>query len=72
MSVAVVISETHLHETCGFGQGGKCCRYLVMGEKGFQCAKLTSTALTIDARVAAGAFAAQGDNCPGIPMETSA
>lgn len=55
--------------TCKIGQEAECCRYLVTGPHGFECAKLTGMKGTIDLRVAAGTFTAQGDNCDGRPME---
>ena len=55
----------HLQSVCKIGQGKTCCRYLVTGINGFQCAKLTSLRLTLDARVEADTMTAQGDNCDG-------
>lgn len=53
-------------DVCKIGQGAECCRYLVTGANGFECAKLTSLRLTIDNRVEQGTFTARGDNCPGV------
>lgn len=69
-TVHAIKHETHLMAVCKFGSGEACCRYLVMG-KHFACAKLTSMAATIEARIAAGTFAAKGDNCDGLPFETN-
>lgn len=52
-------------DICKLGQAEECCRYLMVGE-GFECAKLTKLKKTIDAKVKAGTFNAQGDNCDGI------
>ncbi len=54
---------------CKLGQGKDCCRYLIAGGVGFQCAKLETEAKKIlDERVAAGQMSAQSDNCKGVPM----
>ena len=50
---------------CKMGQGAATCRYLVCGSDGFECAKHSEFRSTIDARVAAGTFVAQGDGCEG-------
>lgn len=64
------IPDEHVRSVCRLGQGADCCRYLVMGD-GFQCVKLVPSAqATIDQRVAAGAFTAQGDNCEGLAYAT--
>lgn len=66
------MSEAHgyLHETCRMGNGAETCRYIVADVEGLHCAKLNrGLADQIDRRVAAGVFVAQGDNCPGRPME---
>lgn len=55
----------YLQTTCKVGQRAACCRYIVAGAGGITCAKLTGLRKTIDDRVAAGTFTAQGDNCEG-------
>lgn len=60
-----VLSIEEVREVCKVGLGELCCRYLVAGTAGFECAKLSSLKTTIDIRVAAGAFNAKGDNCEG-------
>ena len=61
-----VISKENLNKICKIGQQAKCCRYIVAGEDGITCAKHTSFKYQIDARVAAGSFTAQADNCEGL------
>lgn len=54
----------YLSEVCKIGQGKACCRYIVAGAKGIECAKTTSLKPTIDARVES--MVAQSDNCDGV------
>lgn len=60
----------YLKTICKIGQGVKCCRYVVAGTEGIECAKKTSLAAVLDARVAADSIVAQGDNCGGFPAFT--
>lgn len=57
------VDMTHIKSVCKIGQREKCCRYLIMGQDGFECAKETSLKTTIDLRV--NTMNAQGDNCVG-------
>lgn len=51
---------------CKIGKGAACCRYLVAGSEGFECAKFEqSVRLVLDNRAAAGTITARGDNCEG-------
>jgi len=59
------MTPEQLKTTCKLGQGSETCRYLIAGPKGFECAKHTGLQNLIDARVEAGTFRAQGDNCGG-------
>jgi hypothetical protein len=55
----------HITTVCKMGQGAECCKYLVMGQKGFECAKIKpSTKATID-NAWNDSKSAQGDNCDG-------
>ena len=55
---------TYMREVCKIGQQGECCRYLIGGPNGFECAKLNpGLAVAIDSRVEQ--MNAQGDNCEG-------
>lgn len=60
----MALSE-HVLNVCKIGQGNKCCRYLVMGTEGFECAKGTSLQVHLDERVYNNTMTAQGDNCEG-------
>lgn len=60
------ISEERLKEICKAGQGKECCRYLVFGSEGFECAKHTGLAVTLDIKVETNTMRAQGNNCEGI------
>ena len=48
--------------TCKMGQRADCCKYLVGGPKGMECAKLGVFRSIIDARTD---MVAKGDNCDG-------
>jgi len=64
-----IIDDNWRMETCKMGKGNKCCRYLVLGTAGFECAKGSSMAPAIDSRVANGHFLSKGDNCAGYQVE---
>lgn len=51
---------------CKMGQANLCCRYLVCGSKGFECAKHTSLKEALDRRVLEKSIHARGDNCEGV------
>ena len=55
----------HVKNVCKIGQGHDCCRYLVMGREGFECAKGTSLQPHLDTRVMTETITARGDNCEG-------
>jgi len=62
------MDDQKIKEVCKLGQKEATCRYLMAGPAGFECAKNTKIARAlIDARVEAGDFVAQGDNCDGEP-----
>lgn len=61
----------HIKDICKIGQGVSCCRYLVAGPKGLECAKVTDHKQVLDFRAATGTMTARSDNCGGYPMETS-
>lgn len=58
-------------DTCKIGQGHDCCRYLLMGAKGFECAKLSKTGALLDSRVADKSMNARGNNCDGYTESES-
>ena len=64
------IDREHVKQVCQPGSEA-CCAYLIVGAKGFECAKLTSLKHTIDLRLAEGTMNAIGDNCPGYGEEQS-
>lgn len=67
-----IIPDEYVDKTCKIGQGAACCRYLVMGHKGFECMKgVHSVALTIDQRIIAGTYHSLGDNCQGWPLDNT-
>ena len=57
----------HVGKVCRIGQGHECCRYLMMGTKGFECAKVAGIGMKalLDQRVAEETMTARGDNCDG-------
>jgi len=62
----------YVKDTCKIGQQHLCCRYLVVGSKGFECVKHYKKAKDIlDVRVKADSIVAQGDNCSGFDIEES-
>lgn len=53
-------------DICKIGQGSNCCKYLVAGEKGFECMKINpANKKVIDDNWAHNKHVAQGDNCDG-------
>lgn len=67
MKPRLFLEDEIIKETCLMGRHDKCCRYLVAGPNGFECAKLNPTLKwQIDQR--AKRFIAKGDNCEGIEM----
>ena len=58
-------------DICKRGGRAKCCRYLIAGTDGFECAKLTTLKPVIDNKVKKGQFTAKGDNCLGIDSDKS-
>ena len=61
----------HIENICKIGQGGECCRYLICGAGGFECAKHTELKDVIDQRVSNNIMTAQGNNCEGYPGKHS-
>ena len=64
--------DEYAKEICKIGQGEECCAFLLMGAKGFECAKGTFTQNAINLRLAEGTMNAKGDNCPGHPVTATA
>ena len=61
----------YVAEICKIGQGISCCRFLVVGPKGFECVKFTEHRHLLDFRAATGTMTAQSDNCDGYSIEES-
>ena len=61
----------HVKDICKIGQGRECCRYLIVGGLGFECAKLTKLKTLLDKRVLKDSMTAQGDNCKGYSVKLS-
>ena len=59
------LTDEQAKSRCKFGEGERCCRYLMVGLGGFQCAKsAVDVRNVIDLRFAEG-MNAKGDNCAG-------
>ena len=50
---------------CRIGQEAECCRYLVMGTKGFECMKTNPLNKAVIDEAWDDSKSAQGDNCKG-------
>ena len=61
----VIDDFEHVRIICKIGQGIESCRYLLMAQYGWKCAKRMTGRTLIDKRVAEGRFHALGDNCEG-------
>ena len=55
----------HVKDVCKIGQGNDCCRYLMVGMDGFECAKNTELKHILDNRVEKNTITSRGDNCEG-------
>lgn len=60
-------NQKWIHSTCKIGQEAECCRYLLAGSDGFECAKVNPILkLVVDKDWAINEHVAQGDNCEGV------
>lgn len=58
------MDDDFVKQTCKLGQMADCCKYLMMGAGGWECAKIVPTVkVHIDQRTDMNA---KGDNCPGF------
>lgn len=58
--------KEYVYTVCKIGQGKQCCSYLLVGSKGFECAKLDDKALKLlKSRIDSGQMVSQGNNCEG-------
>ncbi len=61
------LPEDHVKNVCK-PKTPECCRYLVMGSNGWECAKLTEMKAHLDFRAdVLEDMRATGDNCEGKP-----
>ena len=51
---------------CKIGEGSRCCRYLMAGKDGFECAHSTPLAKVLDDRAEAKTMIATSINCDGV------
>ena len=63
----MALSSQQIIDVGKIGQGVNCCRYLICGVNGFECAKATSLKDAIDVRV--NQMNAKSDNCGGVKNE---
>lgn len=61
------LSPQQIIDVCKMDKGTDCCRYLICGGNGFECAKMTSLKDAIDARI--NQMNAKSDNCGGVKNE---
>jgi len=62
--------KKHWEEVCKIGQGANCCKYLVMGEAGFECMRdKPENKKVIDDNWTKHPHVAQGENCMGYEAE---
>ena len=71
MEITEKVSISIAKDICKIGQGEVCCRYLICGANGFECAKGTDTGRFLDSRVTKGTITAKGDNCEGAKIMIS-
>lgn len=65
----IALDNKYIKEVCKIGQVHDCCRYLIGGEVGLQCAKLEpELKVQLDERVNRKTITARGDNCEGKSM----
>lgn len=58
------IPDETLKNVCKITQGANCCRYILCGQNGFECGKLTKLKESIDKCV--NIMITKGDNCKGL------
>lgn len=56
----------YVRDVCRIGQGAECCKYLVCGEEGFECGKVSEFKEIIDAKTD---MVAGSDNCEGALVQ---
>jgi len=63
---SLIINNNTLENICKLKEGAKTCRYIMLREKSFICAKRTILKDALDSLVAENRMTAQGDNCLGL------
>jgi 5-methylcytosine-specific restriction endonuclease McrA len=56
-------------DVCKIGQGAACCKYLLAGAEGFECAKVEPGWKNVVDKAWNETKSAQGDNCDGLSKE---
>ena len=57
--------QVYVENVCKIGKGANCCKYLVCGSKGLECAKISPENKEVIDKVWGPDKVAQGDNCIG-------
>jgi len=60
--------NNNLKDVCKIGQGAACCKFLLCGSNGFECAKAEGWEFEILEKWNSTKVA-QGDNCSGLEKE---
>lgn len=58
-----------IKDVCKIGQGAACCKYLLLGAKGFECGKINEEWRKVVDDNWNPRKTAQGDNCEGKTQE---
>lgn len=63
-----IVDEVQVKSACKPGRGVECCSFLMMGVKGWMCAKSTGNEIfliSLSERRESNTIRAMGDNCEG-------
>lgn len=62
----MIDTEQHVREVCKIGKREECCRYLLIGKGGWECAKITpELKALLDEEERIAQMSAKSDNCEG-------
>lgn len=50
-------------ERCGMGEGALCCKFLLMGPEGIECARFTDLHMTLANRSMTSQFSPEQEDC---------